>query len=72
MSSPSFGLGSTTCHWPSRRDELEQWVEHLDGCDVPHSAIADMTYGSLVVLRDPDNIQLELFALAPNFRLDVG
>ena len=54
------------------RDVLEQWVEHLDGCDVPHSAIADMTYGSLVVLRDPDNIQLELFALAPNFRLDVG
>ncbi len=53
------------------RDELEKWVEHLDGCGVPHSAISDMPYGSVVVLRDPDNIQLELFALAPNYRLDV-
>jgi catechol 2,3-dioxygenase-like lactoylglutathione lyase family enzyme len=47
------------------RDELEQWVEHLDGCEVPHSGIRDMRYGgSVVVLRDPDNIQLELFTLA--------
>ncbi len=52
------------------RDELEEWVEHLDGCGVPHSAIRDMPYGSVLVFRDPDNIQLELFALAPNFRLD--
>ena len=54
------------------RDELEQWVAHLDGCDVPHSGIKDMAYGSLVVLRDPDNIQLELFALAPGFSVDLG
>jgi catechol 2,3-dioxygenase-like lactoylglutathione lyase family enzyme len=50
------------------RVELDQWVEHLDGCGVPHSAIHEMPYGSVVVFRDPDNIQLELFALAPDFR----
>jgi glyoxylase I family protein len=52
------------------RDELEKWVEHLDGCGVPHSGINDMPYGSVVVFRDPDNVQLELFALASNYRLD--
>ena len=47
------------------RDELETWVEHLDGCGVSHSAIRDMPYGSVLVFRDPDNIQLELFVLTP-------
>jgi hypothetical protein len=49
--------------------ELEKWVEHLDGCGVSHPAIRDMPYGSAVAFRDPDNIQLELFALSPDFRL---
>ena len=43
------------------RDALEQWVEHLDGHGVQHSPISDRWYGSVVVFRDPDNIQLELF-----------
>ena len=43
------------------REELERWVEHLDGCDVAHSGIIDATWGPTVVFRDPDNIQLELF-----------
>jgi catechol-2,3-dioxygenase len=54
------------------RDELERWVDHLDGCGVAHSGISDMPYGSVLVLRDPDNIQLELFARAPGFGLDAG
>jgi catechol 2,3-dioxygenase-like lactoylglutathione lyase family enzyme len=54
------------------RDELESWVEHLDACGVRHSGISDMPYGSVVVFRDPDNIQLELFAVAPNLGLDLG
>ena len=53
------------------RDELEEWVEHLDGCGVPHSAISEMPYGSVVVFSDPDNIQLELMAVASNFQLDL-
>jgi glyoxylase I family protein len=43
------------------REELERWVEHLDGCGVPHSGIIDAKWGPTVVFRDPDNIQLELF-----------
>jgi glyoxylase I family protein len=51
------------------RDELEQWVAHLDACGVPHSEIHEMQYGCVLVFRDPDNIQLELFAVAPEFRV---
>src|SRR4051794_24642099 len=54
------------------RADLERWIEHLESCDVPHSEIADMPYGSLFVFRDPDNIQLEFFALSPEFKLDLG
>lgn len=44
------------------RSALERWAEHLDGLGVPRSPIADEDYGSVLVFRDPDNIQLELFA----------
>lgn len=53
---------------PSRAD-LEAWQEHLetkgvarvDVADKPltQSPIADEAYGSVLVFRDPDNIQLE-------------
>ena len=52
------------------RDELERWAKHLDTCGVPHSGISDHVYSatsgqqwasSVLVFRDPDNIQLELF-----------
>lgn len=62
------GLAVTT------RIELEQWQEHLeangviraDTADKPltQSPIADESYASVLVFRDPDNIQLELFAPA--------
>lgn len=42
------------------RRELERWVEHLDNCGVNHTGIIDATFGPTVVVRDPDNIQLEL------------
>jgi glyoxylase I family protein len=42
------------------RAELESWVAHLDACGVDHSPIKDESYVSVVVFRDPDNIQLEL------------
>jgi catechol 2,3-dioxygenase-like lactoylglutathione lyase family enzyme len=45
------------------RDELEKWAEHLDLWGVQHSAISDQPYGSVLVFRDPDNIQLELFVV---------
>jgi glyoxylase I family protein len=56
---------------PSRAD-LESWQDHLEAygvvrsekADAPmtQSPIADEPYGSVLVFRDPDNIQLEFFA----------
>ena len=55
---------------PSRGD-LEDWQDHLETkgvarvhvADKPltQSPIADEVYGSVLVFRDPDNIQLEFF-----------
>jgi glyoxylase I family protein len=54
------------------RQELEAWQTHLEkqgvkrstAADRPltQSPIADESYASVLVFRDPDNIQLELFA----------
>jgi glyoxylase I family protein len=54
------------------RADLERWQDHLeahgvtrsDQADRPltQSPIADTPYGSVLVFRDPDNIQLEFFA----------
>ncbi len=56
---------------PSRSD-LEAWQIHLESSGVvstevadkplTQSPIADEPYASVLVFRDPDNIQLELFA----------
>ena len=56
---------------PGRAD-LEAWQTHLqahgvartDHADKPltQAPIADEAYGSVLVFRDPDNIQLEIFA----------
>ena len=46
---------------PTRAD-LEAWQAHLQALGVEQSPIADTPYGYILVFRDPDNIQLELFA----------
>jgi catechol 2,3-dioxygenase-like lactoylglutathione lyase family enzyme len=51
----AFAVGS--------RSDLEAWVEHFDRLGVVYSPINDMPYACVVVFRDPDGIQLELFAL---------
>ena len=58
----------------SSRHDLELWQDHLEAngvlrseqADQPltQSPIADEPYASVLVFRDPDNIQLELFAPA--------
>ena len=45
----------------SDRDELQDWVKHLDAMTVPNSGIIDIGYGPTVVFRDPDNMQLEFY-----------
>ncbi|MGO9355987.1 MAG: VOC family protein [Mycobacterium sp.] len=47
------------------RSDLEAWTAWLDELDVTHTGIRDLEEPfvySTVVLRDPDGIQLELFA----------
>ena len=56
---------------PTRAD-LEAWQAKLESVGVvraeaadrplTQSPIADRPYGSVLVFRDPDNIQLEMFA----------
>ena len=58
----------------ANRADLEQWQDHLEAhgvirsevADKPltQSPIADEPYASVLVFRDQDNIQLELFAPA--------
>lgn len=64
------GLDHVGFFLPTRAD-LVAWQAHLEAAgvvcaDVAHkpssqSPIADEAYGSVLVFRDPDNIQLELF-----------
>ena len=74
FSETATGLDHAGFAVPTRRD-LELWQAHLESngvlltekADQPltQSPIADEPYASVLVFRDPDNIQLELFAPAP-------
>jgi len=46
-------------------DQLELWIEHLDGLGVAHGAILSEPYGTGLAFRDPDGIALELFVAVP-------
>lgn len=55
------GLDHVSMSVPSR-SHLESWAEWLDGSAVPHSEMTDIDDPikySVLVFRDPDNIQLE-------------
>jgi glyoxylase I family protein len=45
----------------SSRAELEDWEGELQAAGVTFTPIAETPIGSVVVFRDPDNIQLELW-----------
>lgn len=47
----------------SNRAELDDWKSRLEELGVDHSEIKDVPYGSVITFRDPDNIQMEFFAL---------
>ncbi|MGH2616429.1 MAG: VOC family protein, partial [Thermomicrobiales bacterium] len=69
------GLDHVGLRVPSRAD-LETWQTHLDALGVRRSLMADRPctqspiedrpFGSILVFRDPDNVQLELFAPPSN------
>lgn len=45
----------------STREELVAWVDELRRRGVTTSEVKDAHYGSVVTVRDPDDIQVELF-----------
>lgn len=49
----------------SSRQELDSWKARLDDQGVPHSGITEEEMWDVLVLRDPDNIQLEFFYTKP-------
>jgi catechol-2,3-dioxygenase len=57
----AVGLDHFAMHVPDRAT-LEVWARHLDGLGIPHSGVQEEQGGPLIVLRDPDNIQIELWA----------
>lgn len=44
--------------------ELAAWKSRFEELGVVHSDVKETPFGAMVVLRDPDNIQLEVFAEA--------
>ena len=47
------------------RAELDAWVAHFDSLGVTHTGVIEAHFGDTVVIRDPDNMQLELFLFNP-------
>ena len=48
------------------RPTLEGWAKYLDDIGVPHSGIKEEVGGPLITLRDPDNVQVELWVFDPS------
>ena len=48
----------------ANRDELRAWEARLTELGVDHSGFNDQGMYAVVVFRDPDNIQLEMFTMA--------
>lgn len=53
------------CFTVATRADLEEWTRRFDARGVAYSGIIDDAGGAHIVLRDPDNIQLELLSRAP-------
>jgi catechol 2,3-dioxygenase-like lactoylglutathione lyase family enzyme len=43
------------------REALAAWAAHLDGLGVERQSAHEDEWGSVIIFRDPDRIQLELF-----------
>ena len=58
------GMDHVAFRVPGGRAALEAWLARLEERGVEHSPIKKASYGEVITLRDPDNIQLELYAPA--------
>jgi len=65
------GLHHLGFHVPDRED-LDEWVGHLDGLGVSHSGITVSNHeaGAQIWLRDPDNIWVEVYWVNRTFFAD--
>jgi catechol 2,3-dioxygenase-like lactoylglutathione lyase family enzyme len=54
------------------RAALDAWAEHFDRIGVEHSGVKDDGGGPLIVVRDPDNIQLELWVFPTGASLEAA
>jgi catechol 2,3-dioxygenase-like lactoylglutathione lyase family enzyme len=61
----AVGLDHLALRVPDRA-ALEAWAKHLDDLGIAHSGVQEENGGPLIVFRDPDNIQLELWAYDPD------
>ena len=43
------------------RDDVDAWVERLDGLGIDHSGRIDIPVGAILNFPDPDGIQLSIF-----------
>ena len=55
------GLDHLSFGVPSRA-ELDAWIERFDDLGVDHSDVSSSPIGHLITVRDPDNVQVELWA----------
>lgn len=60
----AVGLDHFALRVPDRAG-LDAWAKHLDDLGIEHSGVQAENGGPLIVFRDPDNIQLELWAYDP-------
>ena len=60
----AVGLDHFALRVPDRAT-LEAWAKRLDDLEVENSGVQEENGGPLIVFRDPDNIQLELWAFDP-------
>jgi catechol-2,3-dioxygenase len=61
----AVGLDHFAMRVPDRA-ALEAWAERLNDLGVENSGVQEENGGPLIVFRDPDNIQLELWAFDPS------
>lgn len=43
-------------------EALGEWTKRLDDAGIAHSIIRPIAFGSMIEFRDPDGVQLEIFA----------
>ncbi|GAA3638647.1 VOC family protein [Lentzea roselyniae] len=43
------------------REDLREWIEHLDGLGIPHSPEIEASIGWLLVFNDPDGLEIHVY-----------